>query len=515
MPRFFNIAGPNVPERHYTLPALQRLPRVRELIDDGLYFVVHAPRQAGKTTTLRTLANELTSEGHYAAVLVSMESADGYQHDPPAAERTILQSWRESARMRLPPNLQPPPWPESEPGQRIRSALQAWCRASPRPLVLFIDEIDTLYGNLLLSVLRQIRDGYDDRPAGFPWSLALMGMRNVRDYKIAAGGEDRAHSASPFNIAAEALTLNNFTREEVDALYGQHTQETGQVFLSEAIDRAYTLTQGQPWLVNALARQLTKTLVQDRSQAITEAHVEEAKEILIRRRDTHLDSLAERLREPRVRAIIEPMLSGEHTGDIPEDDIHFVTDLGLLKLGEGKRLEVANPIYKEIIIRQLSFGLQTGLPPIQPSWLTPAGKLNKDALLKAFLDFWRQNGAPMMNSAPYHEAAPHLVLMAFLHRVVNGGTIEREYAIGSGRMDLCVRYGGEILGIEIKVWRDGRPDPEAEGMQQLDQYLAGIGQESGWLVVFDRRSGAKAVEERTGSVERVMPSGRRVVVVRG
>ena len=70
---------------------------------------------------------------------------------------------------------------------------------------------------------------------------------------------------------------------------------------------------------------------------------------------------------------------------------------------------------------------------------------------------------PLLGSAPYHEIAPHLVLMAFLHRVVNGGgTLEREYAIGSGRMDLCLRYGVVTLGIELKVWRDGEPDPLAE-----------------------------------------------------
>jgi hypothetical protein len=76
-----------------------------------------------------------------------------------------------------------------------------------------------------------------------------------------------------------------------------------------------------------------------------------------------------------------------------------------------------------------------------------------------FLDFWRRHGEPLLGTAPYHEVAPHLVLMAYRHRVVNGGTIEREYAIGSGRMDPCLRYAGETLGIEIKVWRPGHHEP--------------------------------------------------------
>ncbi|BAZ12423.1 hypothetical protein NIES4071_42540 [Calothrix sp. NIES-4071] len=59
--------------------------------------------------------------------------------------------------------------------------------------------------------------------------------------------------------------------------------------------------------------------------------------------------------------------------------------------------------------------------------------------------------------------------MAFLHRVVNGGgTLEREYAIGSDRMDLCLKYGNITLGIELKVWRDKKGDPQSEGLEQLD-----------------------------------------------
>lgn len=97
---------------------------------------------------------------------------------------------------------------------------------------------------------------------------------------------------------------------------------------------------------------------------------------------------------------------------------------------------------------------------IQPSWLTPAGSLDPEELLEAFLNFWRQHGQLLFKSVEYHEIAPHIVLMAFLHRVVNGGgTLEREYAIGSDRMELCLRYGEVTLGIELKVGREGRPDP--------------------------------------------------------
>ncbi|HWN68250.1 MAG TPA: hypothetical protein VNM90_11480 [Haliangium sp.] len=409
-----------------------RLPDVRLLIEQELYFVLHAPRQVGKTTTLLALARELTAEGTYVAVLLSMEQGAPFPDDPGAAEL----------------------------------------------------------------------------------ALALIGLRDVRDYKGASDSSGRLGTASPFNIKAESLTLRNFTRGEVAELYAQHTSETGQLFLSEAVDRAFDLTQGQPWLVNALARQLTQALVPDRAQPITAAQVEEAKEILIRRQDTHLDSLMDRLAEPRVRAILEPMLAGDTLGAVPEDDIRFALDLGLVRLDPAGGLTVANPIYREIIVRALTFTRSASLPQIPATWLTSDGRLDTDALLQAFLDFWRQHGEPLLAAAPYHEIAPHLVLMAFLHRVVNGGSIEREYAIGRGRMDLCVRYRGAVLAIEIKVWRPGAPDPLAEGPSQPDGYLAGLGPATGWLVVFDRRPDAPPLDQRLSATPATTPSGRAVTLIR-
>ncbi|WP_437730379.1 ATP-binding protein [Sorangium sp. So ce1335] len=515
MPRWFNTAGPCNPADHYMLPAEERLPAVRDLIERKAYFVLHAPRQIGKTTSLLTLAQALTREGRHVAVLVSAEVGAPFPDDPGAAELAMLAEWRGTAGAQLPVDLLPPPFPDAPPGQRIGAALRAWAQAAPRPLVVFLDEIDALRDTTLTSVLRQIRSGYPGRPRSFPHALALIGLRDVRDYKVTSGGSDRLGTSSPFNIKVESLTLRNFTRDEVAALYAQHTADTGQVFLPDAVDRAFELTQGQPWLVNALARQLVDVLVKDRAQPITAADVDRAKEVLIERQDTHLDSLVERLREPRIRAVIEPMLAGSTLGDVPEDDRRFAIDLGLVRRAAEGGLVIANPIYREIIVRQLASGVRDSLPRIPATWLTQDGRLDADRLLDAFLSFWRQHGEPLLGAAPYHEIAPHLVVMAFLHRVVNGGgTVEREYAIGRGRMDLCVRHAGETLAIELKVWRDGRPDPLAEGLDQLDEYLAGLGLQRGWLILFDQRSGQPPIAERTRREHASTPSGREVVVIR-
>jgi hypothetical protein len=515
MPRRFNTAGPCDPARHYMVPVEARLPPLRGLVDEEAYFVVHAPRQIGKTTSLLSFAQELTRGGAYVGVLVSMEVGAAFPGDIGAAELSILESWRDTASWQLPADLQPPPFPQAPPGSRIGSALRAWAAAATRPLVIFLDEIDALQDDALISVLRQLRAGYPGRPRAFPHALALVGLRDVRDYKVATGGAGRLGTSSPFNIKVESLTLRSFNHAEVALLLGQHTEETGQVFLAEAVDRAFELTQGQPWLVNALARQLIEVVVTDRVAAIGRGDVDRARAILIERQDTHLDSLAERLRDPRVRSILEPMLAGEFLGDVPEDDRRFALDLGLVRRTDEGGLEVANPIYREVIVRALASGTRDSLPRIAPTWLGVDGRLDTGKLLAAFLDFWRRHGEPLLGTAPYQEIAPHLVMMAFLHRVVNGGgTIEREYAIGRGRMDLCVRYAGETLGIELKVWRDKKKDPVEEGLEQLDEYLAGLGLATGWLVIFDQRSGLAALGDRTGSEVRETGSGREVVVIR-
>jgi type II secretory pathway predicted ATPase ExeA len=515
MPRWFNTAGPCQPDIHYTLPPTQRLPNLERFIAQRSYFVIHAPRQVGKTTAILTLAQHLTEQGQYTAVVLSAEVGAPFSQDIASAENAILAAWRDTINVRLPAELHPPDWQTIESGQKIRAALQIWAQSSPRPLVILIDEIDALQDQALLSILRQLRDGYPNRPQAFPQSVGLIGLRDVRDYKVASGDRNHLSTSSPFNIKVRSLTLRNFNAAEVAELYTQHTQETGQIFTPEAIALAFELTQGQPWLVNALAKEIVEELVPDESTAITPAHLLTAKEIIIQRQDTHLDSLAERLREDRVKAIIEPMLAGLELGNVPNDDIQFLIDLGLCKMDAQGGLAIANPIYREVLPRVLTVTPMASLPQIAPTWLTPDRRLDPQALLQAFLAFWLQHGEPLLKSASYPEIAPHLVLMEFLHRVVNGGgTLEREYAIGRDCMDLCLRYGQVTLGVELKVWRTKKADPLMQGLEQLEGYLARLGQATGWLVIFDRRDHAPTLEERLKTELYSTPAGRPVTVIR-
>jgi hypothetical protein len=504
------------------LPAEERLPEARPLVEGWRYFVVHAPRQTGKTTILRGLARQLTATGKYAAIWFSCESGEAAEDDYGAAEQQVLAAIRREARVaRLPAQFMPPDkWPDAPPGSRLSEALEAWSVSCPVPLALFFDEIDALRGQSLISVLRQLRAGFPSRAQAFPAAVILCGLRDVRDYKAAAGGDPgRLGSASPFNIKVESLRVGDFTAEEVAALYQQHTAETGQEFAPGAVKRVFDLTQGQPWLVNALAYEIINKMRIVPSEPVTGDHVETAKERLILARATHLDSLVSKLNEPRVRRVIEPLIAGTLPvlDEVFSDDVGYVRDLGLIAVDSPVR--IANPIYREVIVRVLGSGLEEIITVRPDRFVLPDGRVDLPEILRAFANFWTEH-EEILDGIPYREVSMQLVFMTFLTRIVNGGgTVDREYGVGRGRIDLLVRrpYGDGLVqreAIELKVWHPRKADPLKDGLAQLDKYLDRFKLDTGTLVIFDRRPNAAPVHERTAITEEHSPAGRLITLLR-
>ena len=491
MGRYFNTAGPCYPDEHYMLPALDRLPDVRQLVERRQYFVIHAPRQTGKTTSVQALADEINDRGDRFALYCSLETLQNVT-DPESANAAIRDLILDNA-------YSSPSFPHGfavhEPSAdyggnwiAIRTALRTVCREAGKPVVVFFDEADCLVDRVLISFLRQLRDGYVNRKKVlFPDSIALIGMLDVRDYKaqIRTDGESLGQ-ISPFNIISKDLMIRNFTEDEVRALYSQHTEETGRKFENDAIAKVMDLTGGQPWLVNAIARECVEEIHRGNPLApVTAADVDAAKENIIRRRDTHVDSLMERLREPRVRRIVDPVIfGGEQPVSRNDEDWRFVMDLGLLKENEDRELVPANRMYAEIIGRYLTRDVQDNMVKSVPQtpWATPDG-LDLPGLMAAFQAFWRENAGADRFVYDYKEATPHLVLMAFLQRVTNGeGRIIREMALGSGRLDLCVEFRGKRHAIEVKTSKNFVDD---KSYAQLAAYLDTLGLSEGWMAVFD------------------------------
>jgi hypothetical protein len=525
--RKFNTAGPNVPEDHYTLPPLARwnLPEIEALIADKRYFVLHAPRQTGKTSCLLALVRHLNATGRYRAAYANVEPAQAARNHVARGIQTMLGCIARGAavwgRDKFPARITSSLFRRTAPEEALTALLARWSAHGRKPLVLLLDEVDSLIGDTLISLLRQLRAGYADRPGAFPQTVVLCGVRDVRDYRIHSPSEGTiVTGGSAFNIKAESLRLGDFTREQMEALYAQHTAETGQKFTREALALAWDLTRGQPWLVNALARQATEKMEagRDRSQPVTFDLLLDAKEQLIQRRDTHLDQLYARLEEERVRRVIEPILSNEDLPpeQIPPDDALYCRDLGLIR-PEGKGYAIANALYREVIPRELTWTTQEGISQEVQWYQRPDGTLDLSKLLQAFQEFFREHSAHWIERFQYKEAGPQLLLQAFLQRVVNtGGRIEREYGLGRGRTDLLVLWPAlrpkQKAVLELKVIRKTPARVESEGLKQTAAYMDTTGADEGHLILFDRRPGRSW---RSRLFRRVKRSGPRKIVVWG
>jgi hypothetical protein len=520
MARYFNTTGPCMPHMHYMLPPADRLigASLDRYIRDQLYWVLHAPRQTGKTTFLQSWMREINSGTEAIACYVSVERCQGV----PEVERAmpaICQAIRDYAKAF---NVPIPSIPDVAEESLLASTVIDWAAlCAPKPLIVLFDEVDVLEGPAMISFLRQLRGGFASRGVGkFPVSIALVGMRDLRDYLVHSKDGTPINPGSPFNIKEDSITIGNFARTDIAALTAQHTGETGQVFGEDALERIWHYSSGQPWLVNALAKKcVLETAPTGKVAVITAAHVDAAKELLIKSRATHIDSLGQRLREARVRRVVQPILTGASDPLMADDDAFlFCQDLGLVTIGEDGSPCIANAIYREVLARELSYGMQMAIPPPEFRWKRDNGGIDMDALMAEFQKFWRRHSEMWEEKADYTEAFPHLLLMAFLQRIINGGgNIEREYAAGRGRVDLMIDYGGRRNIIEIKLVHpaDGRNTTLDEGLEQIARYDDTVRVDSLHLVIFDRRPEyrAKPWEERLSREARTTAAGKPVAVI--
>ena len=524
--RFFNTSGPVVPADHYCIPPLTRvdLNDVCQLVRNKRYFVLHAPRQTGKTSVLLALRDLLNSGaiGDYRCVYFNVEAGQAAREDTTRAMGAIFRELASWARFTLRDTLPGEIWPglldEIGPYGALGEVLNRWAEADRKPLVLLIDEIDSLVGDTLISVLRQLRAGYVQRPERFPQSVVLCGVRDVRDYRIRSGPDNSVIAGgSAFNIKARSMRLGDLSREEVPALLAQHTEDAGQGFTPEALETVWARTQGQPWLVNALADAVCfgSDVGGDRRPTITVDDVNAAQERLIASRETHLDQLADKLQEDRVRRVVEPLLSGGDERGFTARDIEYVRDLGLV--AEDAPLRIANPIYAEVIPRELTWAAQEGLVEDTAWYVNADGELDLERLLAAFQAFFREHSEHWVERFDYREAGPQLLLQAFLQRIVNGGgRIEREYGLGRRRTDLLILWpqGDRTrrFVVECKVLHKSLERTIREGLQQTAGYMDRCAAEAGHLVIFDRDE-ERSWEEKVFC--RREPAGGTEVVVWG
>ena len=491
------------PDINYSIPFRQRLDwhEVQNLIDQQRYFLIHAPRQTGKTSVMLALMEELNAAQDYAALYINVEGAQVARSNVASGIGTICDIVVSDARVYL-QEERLRTWLRAEgldinPEDRFRELLRYWTEISLKPTVLFIDEVDALLGDTLVSMLRQLRAGYGQRPQHFPQSVVLCGLRDIKDYRIHVSSGDVITGGSAFNIKAKSLRMDNFGQDEVRQLYQQHADATGQIFADEIFAELWQDTQGQPWLVNALAQEMTweDKSARDRATPITLERYRAARERLIQSCATHLDQLTDKLKEPRVHAIISQLLVSESNQiQAQEDDMQYVVDLGLITRKPNPH--ISNKLYQEIIPRELTTITQDSIVEDSSWYIGDDNRLIVPKLLAAFQQFFRENSDSWIERFDYKEAGPQLLIQAFLQRILNGGgRINREYGLGRKRTDLSVewpltddRFHGPVqrVVIELKIQRDSLEATLQSGLAQIQDYATHWGADEAHLVIFNR-----------------------------
>ena len=262
------------------------------------------------------------------------------------------------------------------------------------------------------------------------------------------------------------------------------------MFTDGAADKAWFWTRGQPWQVDALAHEaVANQLKSDYAKIVHGSTVDLAAEALIQGLNTHINCLLERLNEPRVRRVIEPVIVGDNSWEnaVNDGDIQHAKDLGLIKQDKWE-YQPTNPIYGEVIVRALTKRLQVYLPEkLANRWIS-GRKFDLTGPLKSFQEFWRENSERLEPLCDCKEAASHLVCLANLRRFLNGGVeaLRRECALGRERPGLEARYNGVSYLVGLKNKSRGRSFDTQKALEQMGEYMEKLEVFDGWLVVFDR-----------------------------
>ncbi|MCI4626340.1 MAG: AAA-like domain-containing protein, partial [Candidatus Magnetoovum sp. WYHC-5] len=222
----------------------------------GHYFTIWAPRQSGKTWIMRQVKDKIVARygDRFIVGTMSMQGVIFEEGDSPQSFLyNIPKLMKESFKLDV---QYPKVWTE------IQNIFYREGGIFDRPVILFIDEFDSLPPKVIDRLVTLFRDMYLKRDSYLLHGLALIGVRAVLGVESERG--------SPFNIQ-RSMHIPNFTKEEVFELFSQYIEESGQVIDPTVIDKVYEVTRGQPGLVSWFGELITEKYNKDTEHPVNMA----------------------------------------------------------------------------------------------------------------------------------------------------------------------------------------------------------------------------------------------------
>jgi hypothetical protein len=468
--RYFNTSGPNISKEHYTLFRTKYIEKGKDLVYRKRYFTIWAPRQTGKSTYFRQLADELEKEGYKTCYI-------NFENFKITTEQELFDSLSIDFKNSWNIDLSSKTFVQLF--DEIRTIID-------QKLVFICDEIEGLNPELFNQFLHTIRNLYHSREKHSLKSVILVGVSNITGVI--------QDNASPFNIADE-LPLTYFTNEETKELLEQHTTETGQQFAPEVVAKISEITANQPGLVNGFAKVLVD---RNEDKPILDLQDYEIVEewYTTKALDKNIGNILKFAKKNR--SFVERLLFNE-------EEIPFIIDNpsirelyvnGLITYNEKNNVCFWVPLYKKRVYQTLypytnGEGKQIAETMFTDAYLTEEGKVNFNALLDAykayiqlrsFRPFRKKNKKGKYISIP--EAAMVYSFETFITIFIRelNGRIYREPYISLGNTDILINVVGFEYLLEIKKYYS--PSYFAKGKKQLSYYCRKAGLDVGHYIVF-------------------------------
>ena len=502
----FNTTALCIPSKHYMVDLSERVREIKQLVDNGKYFIINRARQYGKTTTLRALQQALKdqyvvlslsfegianagyeTEGEFVQSIsrLILDRHEFYGMDIPDGTIAALNSFcdRDSSTVKM---------------DELYREFRRWIARSDKGMILLLDEVDSATNNqVFLDFLGILRDGYIARESdGVPafQSVVLAGVTDVKHLRSKIRSEDQHRANSPWNIAtdfnidmslSEAGIQRMLDEYEADHLTGMDT-----VAIAKSI-REYT--SGYPFLVSRICQLIDEDVSKKIAlpEAWTRYGVDEAVKLLLTEDNTLFQSITKNLENyPELKAAIRGILmEGTRLAyNYQQDAIAQLQMYGLI-CKDHNTVRVANRIFETLLYNlflsdeELRSNVFSREGEQEKSVFIQDGKLNMRLIMERFIDTYTQVFGPLADR--FKEKDGRELFLLYLRPIINGTGnyyIEAQTR-DQTRTDVIVDHLGRQYIIELKIWRGPRYNKEGE--RQIGEYLDYFGLDTGYMLSFN------------------------------
>ncbi len=473
--RKFNTSGPNIPEKHYTIQRTHLIEKGIELVQEERYFTIWAPRQTGKSTYFRQLADEL-EKLNYKIAHINFEN---YKNLP---QSSFLKRFHIELKKQ---------WKENFDGLNIGDTFLKLEQIQKQKCVLIIDEVEGINKEYFGDFLHSIRNAYHSRENHCLKSVILVGVSNIVGVV--------SDNASPFNIT-DNLNVPYFTNEEVFELLGQHEKETNQLFEEKVKQKISEITANQPGLVNGFAKKLVDNNP-DKKKITYDDYLKVEDWYLTEAIDKNFANILNKAKEQR--NFVERLLftEDEIPFEIDRESIKLLHTNGLIKKGKNGFVTFWVPFYKKRLYKAFYPYSNGEKADILRSFVVKEhfdehGNLKLNKLITAYKEYVKRRGFNVFRgkdkNGKYNSIKESALIYSFETYIqaflqVVGGKSYREADTGLGKSDLIINIKSQEYLIETKIYY--YENQFLTGKKQLSYYCDSLGLKHGIYLVFCPKEG--------------------------